>query len=229
MPRKHSGLAPRYHCFGADLLQNARFAGNEELPCSPGAVLSAVTLDGVPFDHVSDRTVPPGAWLHFYVHDVRFLRFLESPDAWLARIRRFAGVVGMDNSVYFDLPLCEQKHSVYLNRVADLWFARNGIPHVPNVSWGDWRSFAWCFDGIEPGKTVAVSTHGCIGTDADKRRFLDGLSAMVSVLHPPSVVFHGNRFPLAEALLSEAGIHIIPLRSRMERHVARKEASHGQR
>lgn len=229
MPRKHDGLAPRCHCFGADLLQNARFAGNEELPCSPGIVLPDAALDGVPFDHVSDRAVPPGAWLHFYVHDIRFLRFLESPGAWLRRIRRFAGVVGMDNSVYFDLPLCEQKHSVYLNRAADLWFARHGLRHVPNVSWGDWRSFSWCFDGIEPGKTVAVSSHGCIGTRADKARFLEGLAEAVAALRPPSVVFHGRLFPEAAELLSAAGIRIIPLRSRMERAFPGKEADHGQR
>lgn len=198
------------------------------MPISPGTVLAADSLDGVPFDHVSDRGVPPGSWLHFYVHDIRFLRFLEAPDNWLLRIRRFAGVVGMDNSVYFDLPLAEQKHSVYLNRVADLWLHERGIPHVPNVSWGDWRSFAWCFDGVEPGKTVAVSSHGCIGTDEDKARFLDGLAAMVSRLNPPSVVFHGRVFPRAAALLSEAKIRIMPLRSRIERHLSRKEASHGQ-
>lgn len=228
MPRKHSGLAPRYHCFGADILRNARFEGVEEMPFSPGTVLAADSLDGVPFDHVSDRDVPPGAWLHFYVHDVRFLRFLEAPDNWLLRIRRFAGVVGMDNSVYFDLPLAEQKHGVYLNRVADLWLHERGIPHVPNVSWGDWRSFSWCFDGVEPGKTVAVSAHGYIGTDADKAMFLDGLAEMVSRLRPPSVVFHGRVFPAAAALLAEAQIRIIHLRSRMERHLSRKEASRGQ-
>lgn len=229
MPRKHTGLATRYECFGADLLDNARFVGNEELPFSPGIILKADILEGLPFDHVSDRIIPPGTWLHFYVHDVRFLRFLESPEAWLRRIRRFAGVIGMDNSAYFRLTLCEQKHSVFLNRFADLWLHKHGIPHVPNVTWGDWRSFSWCFDGIESGKTIAVSTHGCIGTDDDRRRFLDGLSEAVSVLHPPSIVFHGNCFPRAEALLSDAGIRIIPLRSRMERHLARKEASDGQR
>lgn len=229
MPRKHDGLATRYHCFGADLLRDARFAGNEELPCSPGMILSDESLEGVSFDHVSDRVVPPGAWLHYYVHDIRFLRFLESPGAWLRRIRRFAGVVGMDNSVYFDLPLCEQKHSVYLNRVADLWFSKRGIRHVPNVSWGDWRSFSWCFDGIEPGKTVAVSSHGCIGTREDKRRFLDGLSEMLAVLRPPSVVFHGRRFSEAAELLSEAGVRIIPLVGRMERAFSGKGAGHGKR
>ena len=229
MPTTRSGLAPRYNRFGAAILQNARFVGEEEMPFTEGSILSVDELSATPFDHLSDKSFPPGEWLHFYVHDVRFLHFLESPDAFLRRIRRFAGVIGMDNSVSYDMPLVEQKHSVYLNRVSDHWLWLRRIPFVPNVSWGDSRSFHWCFAGIDPGKTVAVSTHGCIGTAADKFRFLDGLAAMVSALHPPSVVAHGRLFPAAAALLSEAGIRIIPLRSRMERHLSRKEAARGQK
>lgn len=219
-------LHPRYDIFGAERLKDATFTGRFDFPLTPGTVLHESTLDGIPFDHISDRAIPGGAVLHFYVHDRRFLPFVEDPDRWMDRLERFPRVVGLDHSVYRDLPLAEQIHSLYLNRAMDWDLHRRGKTVIPNASWGDWRTFDFCFDGIEPKRTVAVSSHGACRDGREKFHFLDGLVQMLDRLTPPSVVFHGTLFADAKELLSEYGVRVIPMESRISR-AHRKAVGHG--
>lgn len=71
----NSKLKPRYGIFGAERLNDATFTGRFDFPFTPGTVLHESTLDGIPFDHISDRAIPVEAVLHFYVHDRRFLPY----------------------------------------------------------------------------------------------------------------------------------------------------------
>jgi len=58
-----------------------------------------------------------------------------------SRIFRKETVFLTDNSMYRDLPLAEQIHSCYLNRAIDYYLHSRGKKVVPNVSWGDNRSY----------------------------------------------------------------------------------------
>lgn len=224
----NSQLHPRYDIFGAKRLEGADYKGHYDFPATPGVVLQETAVDGVPFDHITDRLIPVGALLHFYVHDRRFLPFLADPERWCSRLERFSKVIGLDCSVYRDLPLAEQIHSLYLNRAMDWCLHSMGKVVVPNVSWGDRRTFDFCFDGIEEGKTVAVSSHGACRDKTEKYHFLDGLVALLERLEPPSVVFHGPVFREAAELLSENGVRIIPMFSRIAK-AHRREARDGER
>ena len=77
---------------------------------------------------------------------------------------------------------------------------------IPNVRWGDERSYAFCFDGIQPGKPVAVGTHGCIRRREDRRYFRQGLEAMLERLRPSGLIVYG---PAPDSLFQpckEAGV-----------------------
>ena len=210
-----TNLHPRYDIFGAKELEQATFVGKYDFPSTPGTVLRETSLAGVSFDHISNKQIPDYAILHFYVHDKRFLPFLANPGRWLAKLGRFNRVVGLDCSVYRDLPLAEQIHSLYLNRAMDWWFHTTGKTIIPNASWGDWRTWDFCFDGIEPYRTVAISSHGACRGQREKCHFAEGLAHLVERLAPPSVIFHGPLFPAAAELLAEAGIQVIPMATRI--------------
>ena len=52
--------------------------------------------------------------------------------------------------------------------------ANKGIWVIPTISWGLENTFDFCFNGIEKGSTVAVSTYmaGAYGNRADQKDFL---------------------------------------------------------
>lgn len=79
---------------------------------------------------------------------------------------------------------------------------------IPNVRWGDERSYAFCFDGVQTGKPVAVGTHGCIRHREDRRYFRQGLEVMLSRLHPSAVLVYGQAPESLFQPCREAGVPI---------------------
>ena len=217
-------LNGRYDVFGSAELGDATFKGKYVFPFTPGGVLDIPPRRVVPFDRLG--SLQKGDWLHFYVHDCRFCKFLEKKDRYLKRMVGVAGFVGIDNSLYCDLPLAEQIHSCYLNRAIDYCLFKTGRPVVANVSWGDWRSYEFCFDGIASECTVAMSSYGCSRSNKEKFRFEDGFVMAVERLRPKSVLLHGSIWPRLAEL---AEYHKVPLvRIPTQREIAYgKEVRHG--
>ena len=38
---------------------------------------------------------------------------------------------------------------IHRGKAIDYWLKKNGVPIIPNFSWGDERTYEFCFDGIE--------------------------------------------------------------------------------
>ena len=208
------GLKQRYDVFDADLLHGAVFTGKYEFPVIGGNHCRPRRT--IPFDRLKQDNKEKDLWIHFYVHDYRFLPVLKTPGKYLPVFRRYAGVIGLDNSVFRDLPLAEQIHGIYLNRLFDYHLQRNDVPVIPNISWGDHRSFDYCFDGIEPNTTVAVSSYGCVRRKVDQQYFLDGFEQMLKRLRPDAVVFHGKLLVDAEYMAKRRDVLLIPMKSHLE-------------
>ena len=68
--------------------------------------------------------------------------------------------------------------------------AKNGVEIIPNIRWGDNRTFEFCFDGIEKNSVVSVGTHGCIKHSVDKTYFKSGLAELVKRLKPTIIIVY---------------------------------------
>ncbi|MGN0845035.1 MAG: DUF4417 domain-containing protein [Kiritimatiellia bacterium] len=218
-------LKLRYDIFGADAIGNAKLVGKYEFPHSPGVKLNEAPERIVPFDRM--KSIRLGDWVHFYVHDKRFHRFLSRREHYWTRLKAANGFIGADNSMYRDLPLAEQIHSCYLNRAIDYFLNSKGCSVVANVSWGDWRSYEFCFDGVAKHSTIAISSYGCCRSRVDRSCFEDGFVMMVERLEPYSVILHGAVW---DELMALVAYHKIPLlRIPTQRALASigAEVSHG--
>ena len=141
----------------------------------------------IPFDKAA-RSTCFDRWLHFYIHDERFECVWNNPKQYLNLLKRFAGVITPDFSLYRDLPLAMQIWNTYRNRAIAYWLQSNGVDIIPNIRWGDERSYAFAFEGIAQGGTVAVSTNGCIKDKIDRYYFSKGLEQMVKSLQPNTII-----------------------------------------
>ncbi len=68
---------------------------------------------------------------------------------------------------------------------------QQGIKVISTVRWGDLTSFNFCFDGIEKGSIVAVST---IGVKKQKSHFMLGYNEMLSRIKPSKIICCGKPF-----------------------------------
>lgn len=61
--------------------------------------------------------------------------------------------------MYIEMNKNLQRYNTFRNRWVGAYLANKGIRVIPTVSWGLKNTFDFCFNGIEKGSTVAVSTY----------------------------------------------------------------------
>lgn len=133
---------------------------------------------------------------HFYYDDYKFMAAWREPDKYIERLRKFKAVVSPNFSLYTDFPRALQILSCYRRQWCGAYWQMLGIDVIPNVCWGDEKSFEYCFDGIPKGGTVSVST---VGVKNDKEwnnkesdRFKAGYDEMMKRLEPSTILFYGT-------------------------------------
>ena len=103
-----------------------------------------------------------------------------------------------DCSLYIDAPLCVQIANIYLNRAVGYYLSRQGIYVIPNIRWGDERTYnseflgeKVAFQGVDKHSIVSIGTYGQIRTAESKRFFREGLLSMLDELEPEVVLVYG--------------------------------------
>lgn len=132
------------------------------------------------------------AWVHFYEDDYLFERIWRHPKKYLTILKRFKGVILVDFSVYRDMPLIMQLWNIFRSRAIGHWLQINGIKVIPNIRFGDERTYNVCCDGISPRCVIAVGTHGTIKNRIDRIFFERGLECIVKRLDPVAIIVYGS-------------------------------------
>ncbi|MGN0180364.1 MAG: DUF4417 domain-containing protein [Monoglobaceae bacterium] len=201
-----------YDVFHSYLVEDADYEGYIELPKIKTSNLIPKKL--VPFSKAMSKTWNDfDCWVMFYEHDVKFERLWNNPKRYLERLKKFKGIISPDFSLYRNMPLVMQQWNTYRGRALAVWLLSNGIEVIPNVRFGDERTFSFCFDGIEKFKTVAIGTHGCIRSHIDRDYFKKGLAELVKRLSPKIIVVYGAAPDDIFKIYKDSGIEIIPFES----------------
>ena len=196
--------------FNSFLVRNATYDGEDEIPCITTSNLLPEKV--IAFSKaISSKDYD--CWIHFYEHDSSFERLWRNPQKYLSIIKRFKGIISPDYSLYYDMPLCMQKHNTYRGKALAHWLQENGVEVIPNVRWGDERTFKTACLGVEKGKTIAVGTHGCIKTVEGRNMFIRGFDYVINKLKPKTVIVYGRMPDKIFNLAQMQGINLIPFES----------------
>ena len=198
--------------FRSFLVKNADYAGNLELPViktSDYLPEKVITFSKA----MSPRFKDFDSWVIFYEHDQGFERLWNNPRAYIKKLKKFKGVITPDFSMWRNMPLCMQMWNAYRGRALAVWMQNNNIEIIPNVRWGDERTYEFCFDGIEKNKTVSIGTHGCLKTKEDRLYFETGLALLVNKLSPKNIIVYGSTPNKIFGIYKDKGINVIPFES----------------
>ncbi len=135
--------------------------------------------------------------VHFFLYDYKFERVWKNPDTDIEKLKRYRAVLSPDFSMYLEMSPTMQLYNTFRNRWCGAYFASKGIRVIPTVSWGDESTFDFCFDGIEKGSTVAVSTYMVSehNNHADQKEFfLNGYNEMLRRIEPEKVICYNQPF-----------------------------------
>ncbi len=141
--------------------------------------------------------------VHFYKWDKDIDRFYNNADRYIEKLKQYLFVLTPDYSMFSCMNSNVQRFNLFRNRWCGNYWQRQGLSVIPAVGWSDERSFDYCFDGIEKGSIVAVST---IGTKRKaKETFLHGFFAMIASIKPEAVLCYGDVYREMQEVC-----HIIP-------------------
>lgn len=206
MSRKNSSRSGCKDVFHAFLVKNATYDNPLEIPCLKIELRKPQKL--IAFSkaiHSSDYD----AWVHFYEDDTAFERLWNRPNTYLPIFKKFKGVISPDFSVYRDMPLVMQQWIIYRSRAIGHWLQENGIPVIPNIRFGDDRTFELSCAGINKHGVIAVGSHGCIKLLNERKYFINGLKYVIDKLKPQTIVVYGATPDEVFAQYKEAGIEIL--------------------
>lgn len=158
-------------------LLNANFTGEDEYP-----VLNKQKEDLViPFQMIrfSDRKIASlNDAICFYEWDKSFESKLK--DERIAKLvpslLKAGSVVQPDYSIYADEPLELQNY---------------GLNIIPNLRWGDKRSYDFVFQGIPKHQVCSVGTYGQIADKEKRILFEAGLEIALEKVRPKKVLVYG--------------------------------------
>ena len=98
--------------------------------------------------------------VHFFLDDYKFEAIWNNPDDRIERLSKYKAVLSPQFSIYYDMPLSIKIYQTFRNRWCGAYLQSKGIKVIPSLAWGEPDTYWFCFDGIEKGSIVAVSTIG---------------------------------------------------------------------
>lgn len=136
-------------------------------------------------DENKDKTI------HFYTYDWKFEKVYEKADEEFEKLSQYYCLLSPDFSIFTNMPIALQIASVFKSRWCGAYWQSKGLRVIPAVSWGDERSFDFCFDGIEEGSIVAVCTY-C--RENCEEEFMLGYNEMMKRIKPSMVLCYDEPF-----------------------------------
>lgn len=133
-----------------------------------------------------------GKVLACWTDDFRFYGCWTKPTLFVEGMKccGIRTAIEPDFSVYSTDPMAEQIHAIYRIRWVGRWWQENGVEVIPNLAWGDERSFEFAWDGIPKGCPV-------VGIEArprgkDRQAFLTGARKAIETVQPTNVLLYGS-------------------------------------
>lgn len=129
--------------------------------------------------------------VHFFIDDYRFEVIYNHPEKSLAKLKQYKFVCTPDFSIYSEMDKWRKIENVAKNRWVGAFWQEHGLIVIPTISWGKSSTFDYCFDGVEEGSIVAISTLGC---KKAKRDFLIGYEEMKKQINPAAIICFDTPF-----------------------------------
>lgn len=205
--------------WNAFMAEGARYSEND-IPCCPTTMeippLRMITYEEALKSDDYEATVV------FYKDDYKFdgikSGIWAEPKKCIRVLSKFkGGVITPDFAMNQDLPEPWKIFNVYRKQVFGFYFVKNGLKVCNNVRWGTEETWRYCFDGIDRGSMVAISTLGCLKNPVNRRRYAEGLDQMVQRLEPPIILVYGSCPEDIFEKHKRTGIQIIAYDSEIQR------------
>ena len=122
-----------------------------------------------------------------------FERVWNKPEDYTDILFDYDCILTPDFSLYMDMPIPMKIWNVYRSRFIGNYYQSKGITVIPTLSWAEPETFQFCFEGIQEGGVVSVSTIG-VKRDSDAFKvWSDGMQAAIDKIKPSTILVYGGK------------------------------------
>lgn len=129
--------------------------------------------------------------IHFFTYDWNFESVYQKPEIAMEKLDQYYALLTPEFSLYWDMPKALQVNSTFKNRWCGAYWQSQGKIVIPTICCAGEESWEFCFDGIEQGSVVAVSTYR---RERYKEDFMKSYDKMLEVLNPAAIFCYGEVF-----------------------------------
>ena len=148
-----------------------------EIPIVKKQHVNVETITLIGYDHVKPEEKEfTHAMVHFFLDDYKFEVLWNNPEPRIKKLAQYRAVLTPQYSLYTEMPMTLQLYNTFRNRWVGAYLQSRGITVIPTVCWGTPQSYWFCFDGLETGSIVTVST---LGVRTEKELFMHGYQEMI--------------------------------------------------
>lgn len=139
-----------------------------------------------------DDTENKNKTIHFFTYDWKFENVYEKAELTLGKLDQYYALLTPEFSLYWDMPKSLQIYSTFKNRWCGAFWQKHGKLVIPTVCCCGEESYDFCFDGIEEGSIIAISTYA---REDYKQEFMKSYNKMIEVIKPSGIICYGEPFP----------------------------------
>lgn len=195
--------------FHSELLRNTRFDGVYDIPI----IREEHTIPGrlIPFSKAMQEKYDFNQWVCFFEDDFLFERIWNSPTRYVRQLSKFEGVISPDFSVYYDMPFSMQIWNIFRSRTIGAWLQKQGIRVIPNIRFGDERTYACSCLGVSKHSVICIGTLGCLKVKEYRSVFERGLEYVAETLKPESIILYGAK-PSNIDTIKDKGVGVVVIK-----------------
>lgn len=130
--------------------------------------------------------------IHFFTYDWNFESVFDKPEKAMEKLDQYYALLSPEFSLYWDMPKAVQIYNTFKNRWCGAFWQKMGKIVIPTICSAGEESYDFCFDGIEEGSVVAISTYR---REQYKREILKSYNKMLEVIKPSAIIIYGEAFP----------------------------------
>lgn len=190
-PEKVNERERTYKAYNLQFNDLERTAGKYQMPVIQKEIINAPSK-AIGFNYVLSTQDKDGA-VHCFLDDYQIERLWNSPETYVDKLIDFDCVFTPDFSLYSDMPIAMQIWNTYRSRLVGQIMQDYGVRIIPTVSWGLPETFEFCFDGIEEGSIVVVSTIGVKKDENATKIWRDGMDEMIRRIKPCAIWCYGGQ------------------------------------
>ena len=186
-------MKPAHHrrdVFHAWMLRGAAYAGPLDMPR-----LAPVHVDPDRLVAFSDAMSPKwrdfGCFVHFFEDDCNIERFWNNPRAYINKLNKFQGVIGLDYSVCWDFPVALKDYNHWRNSVCTYWMQRHLSCVVPQARC-EKDNYESVLAGFPKRSTIAIGARSMVRNPDNRTVLKKSVERIVDFLEPENLLWYGS-------------------------------------